>query len=71
MMVRDLITVEQQLGFDYRIDGLTVEHYQQICPKCRRAMLGLAQGAIWSAARNTELNAAALSQPSDSNVSVI
>lgn len=57
MMVRDLITVERQLGFDYRIDDSTVEHYQQICPKCRRAMLGLAQGAIWSAERNAEINA--------------
>jgi len=70
MMVRDLITVERQLGFDYRIDDSTAEHYQQICPKCRRAMLGLAQGAIWSAERNTQLNAA-LSPPADSNVSVI
>ena len=45
MMVRDLITVERQLGFDYRIDDAATEHYQWICPRCRRAMLGLAQGA--------------------------
>jgi hypothetical protein len=25
-----------------------VTHYQQICPPCRRAMFGLAQGAQWS-----------------------
>ena len=22
-------------------------HYQEICPKCRRALFGLAQGALW------------------------
>jgi hypothetical protein len=22
-------------------------HYQQICPRCRRALFGLAQGAMW------------------------
>jgi hypothetical protein len=26
-------------------------HYQQICPKCRRALFGLAQGALWSSSR--------------------
>ena len=24
------------------------EHYQEICPRCRRALFGLAQGALWS-----------------------
>lgn len=47
MMVRDLITVERQLGFSYEMDGGKAEHYQEICPRCRRAMLGLAQGALW------------------------
>jgi hypothetical protein len=23
-------------------------HYQEICPRCRRALFGLAQGALWS-----------------------
>jgi hypothetical protein len=58
MMVRDLITVERQLGFDYRTDDGTTEHYQWICPKCRRALLALSQGAIWSAQRATELGPA-------------
>ena len=22
-------------------------HYQDVCPKCRRALFGLAQGALW------------------------
>jgi hypothetical protein len=44
MMVRDLVVVERDLGFDYQMDhaGGTA-HYQEICPRCRRAMFGLAQ----------------------------
>jgi hypothetical protein len=45
IMIRDLITVERQLGFRYELgDG---GHYQEICPRCRRALFGLAQGAAW------------------------
>jgi len=47
MAVRDLIVVEQQLGFDYRVTDKDVEHYQWICPQCRRALFGLAQGRAW------------------------
>ncbi|HKU37429.1 MAG TPA: hypothetical protein VJR89_04760 [Polyangiales bacterium] len=46
-MVRDLVTVERELGFRYELRG-PAEHYQQICPRCRRALFGLAQAAIWS-----------------------
>ena len=47
-MVRDLIHVERELGFSYEIDApARAEHYQQICPRCRRALFGLAQGALW------------------------
>jgi hypothetical protein len=47
MMVRDLQVVERELGFSYEMaDG--AGHYQQICPRCRRALFGLAQGAAWS-----------------------
>jgi len=45
IMVRDLITVERELGFTYEMTGGA--HYQQVCPKCRRALFGLAQGALW------------------------
>ncbi|WP_394823187.1 hypothetical protein [Pendulispora albinea] len=45
-MVRDLITVERELGFRYELRG-HVEHYQWICPRCRRALFGLAQTAMW------------------------
>jgi hypothetical protein len=45
MMVRDLMTVERELGFRYELeDG---RHYQQVCSRCRRALFGLAQGALW------------------------
>ena len=45
MMIEDLRVVERELGFTYELDG--GGHYQQICPRCRRALFGLAQGALW------------------------
>lgn len=48
LMVRDLMAVENELGFDYEMGGPEAEHYQQVCPRCRRALFGLAQGALWS-----------------------
>jgi hypothetical protein len=47
MMIRDLTTVERELGFAYDMDQ-GADHYQQICPRCRRALFGLAQGRAWS-----------------------
>lgn len=47
-MVRDLTTVERELGFRYELHGARAEHYQQICPRCRRALFGLAQAALWT-----------------------
>jgi MFS transporter, NNP family, nitrate/nitrite transporter len=44
-MVRDLTIVEQELGFRYELPN--GGHYQEICPRCRRALFGLAQGALW------------------------
>ncbi len=49
MHVGDLIVVEKQLGFDYALPEMQDEqggHYQEICPKCRRALLALAQGTL-------------------------
>jgi hypothetical protein len=43
-MIRDLTVVEQELGFRYELPN---GHYQEICPRCRRALFGLAQGALW------------------------
>jgi hypothetical protein len=48
MMVRDLMVVERQLGFSYETDDGQTEHYQRVCPRCRRALFGLAQGAMWA-----------------------
>jgi hypothetical protein len=51
IMVRDLIMVERELGFAYEMDPAGgADHYQQLCPRCRRALFGLAQGAAWSGA---------------------
>jgi ribosomal protein S27AE len=49
-MVRDLTAVERDLGFSYEMSRTgTVDHYQQICPRCRRALVGLAQASLWRA----------------------
>ena len=45
-MIRDMITVERELGFAYEMGSESL-HYQQVCPRCRRALFGLAQGALW------------------------
>lgn len=47
MHVNDLIQTEQELGYRYEMPDSPVEHYQWICPPCRRAALALAQGHIW------------------------
>lgn len=49
--VEDLIETERQLGYRYEIPGSEVEHYQWICPPCRRASFALAQGQLWQRAR--------------------
>ena len=46
-MVSDLISVERDLGFRYELGPHDGNHYQRVCPPCRRAMFGLAQGALW------------------------
>jgi hypothetical protein len=48
MHVDDLIGVERALGYRYEMtaaDGAP-DHYQRVCPPCRRAMLALAQGRL-------------------------
>jgi hypothetical protein len=48
MMIRDLVSVERDLGFAYEMPASRGgEHYQHICPRCRRMLFGLAQGALW------------------------
>ena len=45
LQVTDLKTVLDKLGIDYRLSG-PVEHYQEICPACRRRLLALNQGRL-------------------------
>jgi hypothetical protein len=44
MHVEDLIEVQRKLGFRYEVEG--IDHYQWICPPCRRATLAVAQGNL-------------------------
>ncbi|MFA5506297.1 MAG: MFS transporter [Vulcanimicrobiota bacterium] len=46
MQIDDLITVEKELGYNYQMQG-QIDHYQRICPGCRRRMVALAQGSQW------------------------
>jgi hypothetical protein len=50
MHVEDLIEVERRLGFDYRVAG-HFEHYQWVCPPCRRALVATAQAVAWGGVR--------------------
>jgi hypothetical protein len=61
--VRDLIAVERALGYRYEVDDPALEHYQWICPPCRRAMLAVAQGEVWQAARGQSADGAGPAQP--------
>jgi hypothetical protein len=49
--VEDLIEVERKLGYRYELPDGDKDHYQWICPRCRRNLLGLAQGALWAGER--------------------
>jgi hypothetical protein len=53
LQVNDLIEVERELGYRYETDTPAVEHYQRICPACRRSMIAIAQGRIWSHGHTT------------------
>jgi hypothetical protein len=52
-MIHDLATVERELGFRYEMAKGGATHYQQVCPRCRRSLFGLAQGALWTGATTT------------------
>ena len=45
MHILDLIDVERALGYRYEVEG-EAEHYQWLCPPCRRTLLDLAQGVL-------------------------
>jgi hypothetical protein len=54
MHVADLTTVQRQLDFKYELNNGA--HYQQVCPKCRRSLLAIAQGKLWQAAPSKHEN---------------
>ncbi len=47
LQIEDLIEVERKLGYRYETNTAGVDHYQRICPPCRRVMLAIAQGELW------------------------
>ncbi|HEX6960752.1 MAG TPA: hypothetical protein VF175_02715 [Lacipirellula sp.] len=60
MHVEDLIDVERALGYQYELGDDRIGHYQWICPRCRRALLAVAQANLWTGVRGGEpLKAAA------------
>lgn len=63
MKVEDLIAVERRLGYSYEVANDGVEHYQWICPPCRRAALGVAQGLLWQGRRGGEALDSAMPLP--------
>lgn len=46
MHVEDLIVVEGEMDYRYDMPGQEADHYQRICPACRRKMLALAHGRL-------------------------
>ena len=47
MHVDDLIEVERRLGYRYETPGASIDHYQRICPRCRRLLPAMAQARLW------------------------
>jgi hypothetical protein len=47
LQINDLIEVERELGYRYESNVPGVDHYQRICPACRRSLLAIAQGELW------------------------
>lgn len=54
MHVEDLIEVERRLGYHYEMPAHPAEHYQHVCPKCRRTLLALSQGRLWRQASDLQ-----------------
>jgi hypothetical protein len=54
MHVEDLIEVESKLGYRYELVDGSAEHYQWICPRCRRVLLAIAQANLWTGIRGGE-----------------
>lgn len=54
MHVDDLIDAEERLGYRYDISEGSVDHYQRICPRCRRLLPAILQGRLWQQAGSEE-----------------
>jgi hypothetical protein len=50
MHVNDLIDVEHRLGYRYETPGAPTDHFQRICPRCRRILPAIAQEQLWQQA---------------------
>lgn len=48
MQVDDLIEIEERLEYRYELPHHKALHYQRFCPRCRRIVLGIAQGKTWN-----------------------
>lgn len=53
MHVEDLIVVELQLGYRYEQPAEGVDHYQRVCPRCRRLAVAGVQSRLWAAERHS------------------
>lgn len=50
VQIDDLIRIQQVLGYEYKSDEAD-GHYQNVCPRCRRASFVIAQSARWQQVR--------------------
>jgi len=66
MHVEDLIAVEHALGYRYEAEG-PLEHYQWICPPCRRTLLAIAQGRTWGRESTTSAPGRLVASPQYAN----
>jgi hypothetical protein len=66
MHVEDLIGVQRELGFRYEVEG-ELEHYQWICPPCRRALFTTAQGRAWGRETRVPARGALVAEPRFAN----
>lgn len=53
--VDDLIAVERLLGYQYDAPAAGIDHYQHICPRCRRLLPALVQGRMRRSRRRGRL----------------
>jgi len=50
MHVQDLKAVLADVGLNWQMDG-TVGHYSEVCPRCRRRLIGFSQGRVIARSR--------------------